>query len=215
MRRPQDIMGSRFGRLRILYWIPSWICQTADGKWRCQCECGKETGVSRDCLIQGKVRSCGCLVRDKNTTHGESKNPSYGVWYDMIRRCTDPTSPAYPDYGGRGISVATRWLDIKNFIAAMGCPPEGMVLDRINNDGSYCKENCRWATLITSQNNKRNNRRLTLAGETLTAAEWSRKLGLDYKVITWRLGKNWSVADVLLRPVRARECNSHNQQVNE
>lgn len=105
------------------------------------------------------------------------------TWYSMCERCNNPDCRAYSHYGGRGIRVCSRWncgIDgFYNFLEDMGKRPKGKTLDRIDVNGDYCPENCRWADNITQQNNKRNNRLITIRGETKTATQWAREYGIS------------------------------------
>lgn len=134
--------------------------------------------------------------------HGFCANPQkrkeYMVWVRMRRRCNNPLSPDYPNYGGRGIKVCLRWESYENFLSDMGRRPgDGYMLDRVNNDGHYEPGNCRWATVQESNDNKRTTRRLTVEGVTKTLSEWSRISGTHQETIRGRIRRGWSVKDAI------------------
>jgi len=135
-------------------------------------------------------------------THGRSRTKIYRVWRSMLSRCQDPNFPKFQNWGGRGIRVCERWQTFEHFFADMGeCPP-GRVLDRIDNDGDYTKDNCRWATTREQHNNKRPNRPLTFNGRTQTIAEWARELGFSYFTLNTRLNRlGWSIERALTTPI--------------
>lgn len=105
----------------------------------------------------------------------------------MKRRCRDVKNKSYNNYGGRGISYCEKWEKFLGFLEDMGIQPKGYMLDRIDNDGNYCKENCRWATRKEQMNNSRNNRRFTINGETKTSSEWAKKLNIKQNVLNMRI----------------------------
>lgn len=118
----------------------------------------------------------------------------------MKARCDNPQNKQYGDWGGRGISYDPAWADFSVFLADMGVPPYGLTLERIDNDGPYCKANCRWATRTEQSRNRRNNRYLEFNGERLLVPDWAKKLGVSPRLLRVRINRGWSVEDVLSRP---------------
>jgi hypothetical protein len=110
----------------------------------------------------------------------------------MLDRCTKKNNKRYADYGGRGIDVCERWRDFKNFLVDMGECPAGLTIERQDNDGHYCKENCRWATRDEQALNKRTNMPVTAFGQTKMLAEWTRELGLKYTTTWYRITHGWN-----------------------
>lgn len=167
-----DLTGKFFGRLKAVK--RKGTAKDGHANWLCLCKCGEYTIVSSNNLRFGSVKSCGCLSREKTITrsikhgHNRNKNPSrtYNSWCNMIKRCTNPKTFAYKNYGKRGITVCKRWSNkkdgFKNFLKDMGERPEGKSLDRIDNNKlirGYSPNNCKWSTTKEQNNNKRNNKR--------------------------------------------------------
>lgn len=130
-------------------------------QWGCSCTCGNYSVVGTGNLRTGKTKSCGCFYTESRTRtnrkHGLSGLPEYIIWKAMRRRCNNPNNGDYKYYGGRGISVCPRWGDFLAFITDMGPrPSSGHSIDRINVDGNYEPENCRWATADIQSQNRRN-----------------------------------------------------------
>jgi len=168
---------------------------------RVRCSCN-ELVVAVSDLKSGNTKSCGCLVRERMTRHGMWKSPEAAAWRQMNHRCPNGNSESYADYGGRGIKVCERWREsFEAFFADMGPRPSAHhSLDRYpNNDGNYEPGNCRWATAKQQAQNRRDNVRLTVDGETLTVAEWSRRSGVPDRTIRGRLTAGWTHEQAIRR----------------
>lgn len=134
-------------------------------------------------------------------THGKSRTTEYEIWKSMKKRCDNSNCDAYYRYGDRGISYDERWKYFENFYNDMGDRLPGTTLDRKDNDGNYCKENCRWATPEEQQNNRSNNHLLFFKHEYKTIAEWSRVTGIKESTITERLKSGMSIKEALTKRV--------------
>lgn len=139
-------------------------------------------------------------------THGFSQTPEYRAWQAMVKRCTDPENAAWPDYGGRGITVCDRWRDdVAAFIADMGAKPSALhELDRKDNDGGYEPSNCRWVLRKENNRNRRSNRIVEWNGQQKTLVEWSEITGLAFSALKWRLDSGWPIDRAMTEPSAAR-----------
>ncbi len=170
-----------------------------------QCSCGSpQRYVRTDGLRNGASQSCGCLMLEKNTTHGRWNDPIFITWRAMISRCTNPKDKRYSRYGERGITVCERWLTLENFLHDMeGSFSKGLTIDRIDNNGNYEPSNCRWST--RGQQNRNYSRNLVLHhnGKSMCAIDWALELNINPKTIYDRKSRGWSDEDTLLKPVKS------------
>ena len=195
-----DRTGDVYGRLTVLEYVGK-ATSGNTSLWKCRCECGTIVERRLNNLRQGFSQSCGCLKRERTTTHGKTGTHIYNIWQGMIQRCTNATHDQYHNYGGRGITVCDDWKTFENFYRDMGDPPaDGLTLERKESDVGYCTENCTWATQVEQQNNRRNNVLLTFEGKTQTISQWARELGINKNTIQTRVVRGWSIERVLSQP---------------
>jgi hypothetical protein len=191
MPKALKLEGQVFGRLTVVSRTDN---NGGHAAWLCLCSCGVETVVTGWCLVSGHTQSCGCLHRERITVHGKNKSSEYRAWEGMIQRCTNPKNKRYSDYGGRGITVCPEWFSFENFYRDMGDrPSKDHSIDRIDNNGNYCKENCKWSTRKEQGNNRRSNRSIEFNGEVRTLIQWSEFLGIAYHTLRRRLREGWSI----------------------
>lgn len=191
-----DLVGLRFGKLLVTQFDGLKAFKSGNKTiWKCVCDCGNEVSVYGSSLTNKNrgTKSCGCeakrITSERTKTHGMTETRAYRIWQAMRTRCRNSNVASYAIYGGRGIKVCERWESFENFLADMGAPPNGCSIDRINNDGDYTPENCRWASRTEQARNKSTNRHLTLNGETRLLVEWAEQLGIDQASLRERLDK--------------------------
>lgn len=202
MAKMIDLTGQRFGRLTVQRIAE----RDAAGRatWLCYCDCGDTATVAAYSLRSGRTKSCGCLRRENMrsvaTSHGGSRTRLYNIWCALKERSNTQTASNYKDYGGRGITVCDEWLRsfeaFRDWALANGYR-DNLSIDRKDNDGPYCPENCRWATEKQQSNNRRSNRVLTYNGETHTLAQWAELTGIKFSTLYMRLRRGWSAERAL------------------
>ena len=180
-------------------------------KLKCRCDCGNIVFVLPYQFENGAVQSCGCIRGEKRKTHGLSKNPLYGEWFQMVNRCHNPNADNYERYGGRGITVCDEWRDSPvefiKWVEENGGKPDGMTLDRIDNDGPYAPWNCQWSTASAQQRNRRANIFLCYKGENKCLADWAKETGISHETLRGRYKAGWSVEEIIETPVGSKNEN--------
>ncbi len=208
MKASEIKIGNVFNKLEVIAKADKHTGRTA---WKCKCECGVEKIIIGKNLVNGLVKSCGCLraskAKERMTKHGLRYEPEYIIWCGMKERCCNKNSQSYHNYGGRGITVSEDWINNPvKFIEDMGKrPSDTHDIDRKDNNQGYSKDNCHWVTRQENMNNIRGNRILTLNGVSKTNAEWSRELNCSQTTLTTRIDRyGWSVEKALTTPIKKR-----------
>lgn len=209
MSKKIDLTGKVFGRLTV---IKEAGRNNSSLLWLCRCECGVEKIIQGNHLKEGKILSCGCYMKEKsslriterNITHGLSKTRFYKIWSEMLRRCFNQNAANYSMYGGRGIKVCDEWKSFEGFYKDMYSGyKKGLSIDRIDVNGNYCKENCRWLDAKGQARNRRN----TIFVNGVSLSELCEEKKLDYGIVWQRIHKSkWSVEKALSTPINKRMC---------
>ena len=200
-----DLTGQKFGLLTVVGLADT---ETRKTYWVCRCDCGNMKTVRSDSLLCGAIKSCGCLKKQqdkvnlvKNHRHKMSGTRIYLEWQGMKARCYNKSDARYADCGGRGITVCDQW---KNSFEAFyewamenGYQKE-LSIDRIDNNGNYCPENCRWATPKEQSRNRRSNVNITIGNSTRTLTEWCEIFHVDYANVSakYRRNRNATIDDL-------------------
>lgn len=197
-----DLAGKQFGRLTVIKYAGSKNYRTL---WLCKCECGKEKIVKSSDLTRGATKSCGCL-RDEYVKNQAQMYPAdvrikrlRYIWHGMIRRCYDPRHNCYHRYGERGITVCDEWKDYVVFArwSLANGYADDLSIDRINNDGNYGPDNCRWVTMKKQHNNTSRCKFFKIDGITKSITEWAEEYGLDPGTVQTRISKGMNIVDAL------------------
>jgi hypothetical protein len=213
MRRIVVKKGDEYGRLKIVKEVEKY---KGIRSFECLCSCGLAKTITLHNLRNGVTKSCGCLLyetRVKNGqrkyTHGHARQKSrtYHTWLAMKLRCLNEKHLAYNRYGGRGIKICKEWFSFENFLKDMGERPEGKSLDRIDNDGDYCKENCRWATAKEQANNRKQTKIFSLEGKEYSIPEMSKFLNVPSQFLRNRLNANWDVNEIINTPKQSKKIS--------
>ena len=211
----KDLTNRKFGRLTVLGLHHKQQKYKPNGKpnghriyYECLCDCGQTCIVLADHLVRHKIMSCGCLQKERakllNTKHGLRNTRLFRIWAGMVSRCTNPNHKKYGLWGGRGILLCKEWReDFVNFYnwSMNNGYKDNLSIDRIDVNGNYEPNNCRWATAKQQARNARTNVNLTYKEETHCVSEWSEITGIKSGTIFYRIRHGWSVEDALTIPV--------------
>ena len=198
--------GDKFGKWIIVEEIASKIISNKPRRmFRCKCECGNIGEVQLACLRNGHSTSCGCEQKKKasiaNTKHGLEKHPLYNTWKNMKKRCNNPNASEYNNYGGRGICVCEDWSNnFQNFYdwAVNNGWSKELTIDRIDTNGNYCPENCRWSTIEVQMNNMTKNHYIEYNENTYTLSTLAKYLDISYNIVRYRLSHcRWNVEQLI------------------
>lgn len=202
-----NLTGLKFGKLNVI----EFAGKDAMGSsfWKCQCECGKVKLISVGDLKSGNSSSCGCgkaRIGDRTRKHGRTESREYYTWCSMKSRCFNPKNKKFHRYGARGITVCERWRNsFENFFFDMGKKPEGMSIERKDNNENYEPLNCRWATPKEQASNTRRNIFVEHEGKKITVSELERRMGFEPEFISVRLRSGWTFERAISQP--KRHCN--------
>ncbi len=193
------------------------VTRSGSYKWLCKCDCGNIRSVSRYTLTSGSSTNCGCqrkhMPHDYNKKHGGKNDRLYNVWNGIKQRCLSPSDRAFPEYGGRGISICPEWADdylsFKNWALSNGYDSSAKkykcTIDRIDNNKGYSPDNCRWVSQKTQCNNRRSNRFISYNGEKHTISEWADIIGIRKDTLRRRIDVyHWPAERALTEPNRRR-----------
>jgi len=210
----ENLTGKVFGQLTVLEEVARDPAKKPDPRrWLCRCSCGRETTVVGRSIRVGDTKSCGCYRRSwasarpcPTLKHGMWNTSEYHIWHGMKSRCLNPRTPNFALYGGRGIVVCERWKNsFQNFFTDMGPRPSlKHSLDRKDGNGSYSPDNCRWATPVEQQRNRRNNVIISYKGETLQVHVWAERLGVSFHALCQRLDRGWSAERTIEEPIHVK-----------
>ena len=216
MDKRYDLMGQRFHRLTVVGYHGK--NKYNNNVWICKCDCGEEITVASHSLLCGNTKSCGCLQKEKATktlmsfhkTHGLSRDSTgkktrlFRIWCGIKTRCLNPNVVEYPRYGGRGISICSEWINnYKTFYdwAISHGYSDQLTIERIDTNGNYEPNNCKWSTSKEQANNRRNNTLVRYNGKTNTLSQWAELYGMSCATLCGRLKRGWTIEQALSIPV--------------
>ena len=210
-----DLIGEKHGKLTIIEIVGRNDKDRMIAK--CRCDCGNECIKEIHEVCADKVGSCGCSRQLYKGIKLRTKERLYGIWFGIRERCYNPKEPGYHNYGGRGITVCEEWKnDYSTFRtwALSNGYADDLTIDRINVNGNYEPSNCKWATWVEQCNNKRGNILITYNGETHTATEWSRIVGISPQTIIHRYRRGFHL-DIVFSKKRLASRGSYEKREDD
>lgn len=204
----KDLTGEKFNRLTVIRYLEPSERKTRGYNWLCRCDCGNYIHANASKLKTRHTKSCGCVLkeytRSMNLKYKHRDNRMYGILRAAYSRCCNPKNPRYKDYGGRRITICSEWIDpehgFDNFYewSMKNGYNKNLTIDRIDVNGNYEPNNCRWISNLEQQSNRRNNKKFEYNGENKTITEWSRELDITYGALRWNLvNKNMTLQEYL------------------
>lgn len=199
----RDLSGQTFGDLTVSHFLG----QGTYGRciYSCICSCGNVCEVQSNQLYQSRVRSCGCNdTKRPRQKHGLSGSKLYATWRRIMQRTENPKHVFFANYGGRGIKVCNRWKSsFLAFVEDMGTPPtDNHTIDRLDSDGDYTPDNCRWATRAEQARNRRDNIYVTHQGQTRSVIEWAETFNVSSAMLARRLRNGWTMERATTKPLK-------------
>lgn len=205
--KAENLIGKKFGRWTVIDYAPPDIYSGKRHlRWLCRCDCGTVRSVKAQSLKRGASKSCGCYhselmetVGKVNKTHGMSETRLYRIYKHMRTRCYNPNDIRYSNYGGKGVTICDEWSKFEPFAewALSHGYDDALSIDRIDVNGDYSPENCRWVSNREQANNRTSNKNYTFNGETHNIAEWADIYSMNYKKLYKRLHVGWDIERAL------------------
>lgn len=195
----RNLTGEKFNMLYVI----KEATPTKSRMWVCLCDCGNMKVTASSNLVNGNVKSCGCLKRTNKKIYEETHARVRRIWVHMHNRCYKPATPHFERWGGRGIVVCNEWHKFTAFKewAYKNGYSKDLTIDRINNDGNYEPSNCRWSTVTIQNRNRRTNLYFTIDGHTESFAGLCEKFGISRTIAWRRLKRGWDIVKVLTTPI--------------
>ena len=217
MGKLKDYSGEKFGRLTVIKRVEN--NKYNQVRWLCKCDCGNEKIVLANNLRNGETKSCGCLKKEQDyiniahIKHNKSNTRLYNIWEHMKHRCNNPNSKRHEFYYDKGIKVCDEWQnDFMNFYnwAINNGYQDNLTIDRINNDGNYEPNNCRWATVTEQNNNQSTNIKIKYNNNIYTMKQFCKKYNLKRETLDYRLKNNWDIEKIINTPTQSKKSILYN-----